>query len=1203
MATANPVAKSIRTLRNLLAVLFVTASALAAPVSFNIPAQPAAGALDEFIRQSKVQVFYVVDDVKDIRTNEVSGTLELSDAMAALLKNTGLSFKRNSKGWFTITKDATAKTGSIEGTLLPPPNARGRGLDGVTISIAQTGQASTLDKYGRFRFDDVSPGTYMLVASGSGYSRLRITDVVVEAGHSVTISPQPMALVMRDGEVQMMEEVVVSARKDVEVMEKYVVTDAGATKPAPFATSNFDLPRSIDDIQPYYMWDSSQLDRSGAANVQDFFQKMVPMNTSTITANQSNSRTDLSNINLNGLGSNGFTNTGAQNTLILVDGLPLPMSSYSGSISQANVNGLPLSAIDHIEVLPSSAAAIYGANATGGVVNIVLKHDYAGGELSWDYNNTFSSDNSNRTLSLTLGQSLEGGKTSILLTATYQTRTPLLIQDRTQLIEPYVSRSLSVYPGGKLAYLGILTSTGAIPTSSAGVYLNTPFVRSANNTPLIPGTTATQLEIPAGYQNSLASGLSPLQANIGKYDLSRPNNNGSGGLFGSRYPILNGPRVKGLNLLAHRQMTPWLELFAQVVTNSEFYLLPSSNETFSVSVPATVPGNPFGQAVTVSVGNAGPMPYFEYSNTVSRSFSGGAKFSLPHNWKAELDYTWGATTLSVYENILDSTALQTAVTNGLINVIGDLGLYPPNLPSVTGSYNANGLSSLDSLHFKAAGQLARLWAGAPSLAAGVSTQMNGAEGDTTFTGYPDRAATGYGTSTSVVGTQNYHPGQKESHQSGYVELDAPLVAKANGIFGIRELELQAVGRWDGFEEHTTSPGSVTVNTLASGAYTTSPNLLNGQLEPIRSNPASKYSKMTGTVGFKYHPVDDLFFRWSFSTGYDVPTFTQLQAPVSTGTISEPTTPASQVNPAVPTTSPWGYQAVTDPVLNATYFVPVETGGNPNLVPETSRGIDWGVVFEPSFLRGLRVSVDYTRIAKYNNIVGPSAALLLQYASQFPGRIQRTGPGGPIVLIDATNINAPEAYSSSYNVEVDYTWNSASTGVWKFTGVANSWQHYAIQSTIGGPFVEQVANPSTSTFSGFGFGAGLPKFKGNLGLDWSKGSFFAGWTAQYVGPYTRGSYEGISPNGTPGPLGYFTVSTNGWIPGQIYHDVYLGYKFGPAAKTDAWWLRALSRTTLRLGVDNLFNHFPPLDAVGTYYAASYFGDGRLARYILNVKKSF
>jgi iron complex outermembrane receptor protein len=142
---------------------------------------------------------------------------------------------------------------------------------------------------------------------------------------------------------------------------------------------------------------------------------------------------------------------------------------------------------------------------------------------------------------------------------------------------------------------------------------------------------------------------------------------------------------------------------------------------------------------------------------------------------------------------------------------------------------------------------------------------------------------------------------------------------------------------------------------------------------------------------------------------------------------------------------------------------------------------------------------------------------------------------------------------------------------------------------------RVLGNTTATGTGFS----LAKFKGTLGVDWTKGPFLAGWMARYVGPYTNGSRTG--------PGGSFPVqgTVNGWVSSQIYHDMYFGVKLGRETRESSWWRRSLSDTSVQLGVRNVFNKAPPFDALGglSPYFYSTYGDARLASYYLTLKRAF
>ena len=70
----------------------------------------------------------------------------------------------------------------------------------------------------------------------------------------------------------------------------------------------------------------------------------------------------------------GFGIFGDQNTLVLLDGVRISENE------QASVNwaGIPLSAIERIEIMRGSGAVLYGGGATGGTINIITKAPSAG---------------------------------------------------------------------------------------------------------------------------------------------------------------------------------------------------------------------------------------------------------------------------------------------------------------------------------------------------------------------------------------------------------------------------------------------------------------------------------------------------------------------------------------------------------------------------------------------------------------------------------------------------------------------------------------------------------------------------------------------------------------------------------------------------------------------------------------------------------
>jgi len=74
---------------------------------------------------------------------------------------------------------------------------------------------------------------------------------------------------------------------------------------------------------------------------------------------------------------------GRSRTLVLLDGQRVAVNAFDGQ--GVDVNGIPFSAIDTIEVLREGASALYGSDAIGGVVNYKTKKNYQGAELEVNF--------------------------------------------------------------------------------------------------------------------------------------------------------------------------------------------------------------------------------------------------------------------------------------------------------------------------------------------------------------------------------------------------------------------------------------------------------------------------------------------------------------------------------------------------------------------------------------------------------------------------------------------------------------------------------------------------------------------------------------------------------------------------------------------------------------------------------------------------
>ncbi|MFK2899620.1 TonB-dependent receptor [Dyella jejuensis] len=94
-----------------------------------------------------------------------------------------------------------------------------------------------------------------------------------------------------------------------------------------------------------------------------------------------------------------------QFTLILVDGKPIADFGrlYNSTVNVTNVANLPIAMVDHIDIMPGGASSIYGSQAIGGVINIVTRHDWNGGDVSMRTGNYSDGGGANQRFSAVYG--------------------------------------------------------------------------------------------------------------------------------------------------------------------------------------------------------------------------------------------------------------------------------------------------------------------------------------------------------------------------------------------------------------------------------------------------------------------------------------------------------------------------------------------------------------------------------------------------------------------------------------------------------------------------------------------------------------------------------------------------------------------------------------------------------------------------------
>ena len=138
-------------------------------------------------------------------------------------------------------------------------------------------------------------------------------------------------------------------------------------------TQNSDIRRSENDVQPYTVATREEILGAHRDNIDQYFTSRVTANTTVVppTCSKPENRIRRST-------SAGWAPTARWCSSMGGDAQhPIP----GGEFRQADLNGIPLHAIERIEVLTGAAGGIHGFGALGGVVNVVLDRDSRGLDL------------------------------------------------------------------------------------------------------------------------------------------------------------------------------------------------------------------------------------------------------------------------------------------------------------------------------------------------------------------------------------------------------------------------------------------------------------------------------------------------------------------------------------------------------------------------------------------------------------------------------------------------------------------------------------------------------------------------------------------------------------------------------------------------------------------------------------------------------
>ncbi len=131
----------------------------------------------------------------------------------------------------------------------------------------------------------------------------------------------------------------------------------------------------VEGAMPVTVIDREAIELSGETSIADLIRNTTFNSFGSFRPQSGSSAQNHAAVSLRGLGSN--------RTLVLIDGRRFPKNPFSG-VGQ-DMNTIPMGAVERIEILSDGASAVYGSDAIGGVINIITRKDFEGGQLSYTY--------------------------------------------------------------------------------------------------------------------------------------------------------------------------------------------------------------------------------------------------------------------------------------------------------------------------------------------------------------------------------------------------------------------------------------------------------------------------------------------------------------------------------------------------------------------------------------------------------------------------------------------------------------------------------------------------------------------------------------------------------------------------------------------------------------------------------------------------
>ncbi len=829
-------------------------------------------------------------------------------------------------------------------------------------------------------------------------------------------------------------------------------------------------------------------------------------------------------------------------TLVLVNGrrVAFDPAESTGGNQFVDLNMIPVAAVDRIEVLQDGASAVYGSDAVGGVINIILKKNYNGWETGAEFGySTNTGHYAERSGYIVGGVSTDN--TSITVGFNYNQHNELYLSARTYTNPIYGTYT---FPGSLEVYDNLSGSDNFYQLAPG---LNAP---PGGGTYTIQQLVANGTYIPESATNQFQT------FNLANDETLFGYKKEYGAMANIEHKIF-GDKLVGFSDIIVSHSYTWSSLNAQpVVPFVQDAWTDINVEGFSSSpppagvtyIPNTAPTNPFSQAFldqNQSVPGPGGVGSGEEILARARFIAyprvyeqDADLFRIVGGLKGDIteDIHWeGAANIDRYSlnyqnpGLIDTNALQAALADGQINPFARTQAADA-FTGVVGTAFVNMLSTLQSYDFKVDGDVFDLPGGKLGFAVGVVYMVESLSAIPDINSLPNSSGTTQGWSNATTFQQF---DASRDVLSEFAELNLPITSSKMNIPGAYSLNV------DGAVRHDQYSGQV--------GDTTNPE-----------------------VSVAWQPFDDeLKIRGSAGSSFVAPTLFSLYGPISSGATSSIT--------------------YTDINGNSHTAQFQSTGGsNPDLKPSTSKSWSTGFVYTPKQVKGLSLTVDYSQINQKDIVGTVPATTIIQSvetggtSSPYVGLVhyntptgaEVSGPGGIsshspqsiYVISNLANLAGQDVHST--DITLDYTWNT-SVGKFDINSVWTWYNSYTLKLIPTEPFYQYSGYASVNEGT-------VPKWRTYTTFDWKKDGFDVVVGVTYV--------SSVTDIGTGGDdqYGLESVASFTAFDGQVSYDfkhLHMGY--------------GLDGLKLSIGVNNAFDKQPPLAVnafpdtnadVGTYDGA-------------------